>query len=74
MGNASRIIIQGPCKSCNANGGLWFGEPDSVRCMRPMQSSRHAIRGDAARHHNSCWRPVTQPLPLEDVMQLVKRR
>lgn len=74
MGNANRIVIQGPCKSCNANGGKWGAEADTVHCLRPYQSSRHVIRGDAATiQTHSCWAPVTQPLKLDAVADLLQQ-
>jgi hypothetical protein len=73
MGNPKKPISTGTCKSCNANGGLWHGEPGSVHCLRPMNSRRHGMRGDQSKGTRSCWQPVTQPLPLEVVMELVRR-
>ncbi|WOB10224.1 hypothetical protein [Piscinibacter gummiphilus] len=74
MGNPNRTQQNGPCRTCNANGGLWHGEPNTVNCMRPMDSHRHVMRGDqATRWTNPCWQPVTQPLPLDAVLELVRR-
>lgn len=73
MGNPSKVRSHGPCKTCNANGGLWHGEAGSVYCLRPMDSHRHVMRGDQARSEQNCWQPVTQPLPLDAVLELVRR-
>jgi hypothetical protein len=72
MGNPEIKYQSGPCKTCNANGGLWHGEPQTVRCLRPLRSSRHVLRGDQALiWTHACWRPRTEPLALDEVEDLL---
>lgn len=74
MGNPNRSREMGHCATCNANGGLWHGEQETVHCLRPLDSHRHVMRGDeATTWTHTCWQPVTQPLPLAVVMELVRR-
>jgi hypothetical protein len=72
MGNPNRAMPSGPCSTCNANGGLWHGEPDTVHCLNSLRSHRHVMRGDAATiHTHNCWAPRTEPLKLSAVADLL---
>lgn len=72
MGNPLDKHAAGPCKTCNANGGLWHGEQQTVRCLRPLQAGKHVLRGvEATRWNHVCWQPVDEPLPLDSVVDLI---
>lgn len=74
MGNPNRSIPKGTCSTCNANGGLWHGEPETVRCLNPLRSHRHVMRGDAATiHRHICWAPKDEELPLDAVKALLEQ-
>jgi len=59
--NAKQPHSRGPCATCDANGGTWYGEPGSVHCLRPEDSGRHVMRGPEP----GClwWRPLGPPVP-----------
>jgi hypothetical protein len=72
MGNPNKTKPSGPCSTCNANGGLWLDQVDTVRCLNSRHSHRHVMRGDEATiHTHRCWMPRSAALPLDAVKDLL---
>jgi hypothetical protein len=77
MGNPDKRTTVGPCPTCNANNGPWYGEPGSVHCLRPGDSGRHVLRGDqATAWTHICWKPRDVPVlsPLEEAKRRLAGR